>query len=377
MVQEAMTYIDQITDLPIKTALIETLSTVTAGKIYVEVERARLVRQLAKIKEASGDIDAAAEAMQEVAVETFGAMAKTEKVAFILEQVRLCLDKKDFVRASILSKKVSSRTFKEREPPKEGAKKRVIVDQAMMEQPAMDGTPTLAELKLMYYALCVRIYIHNADYLEVCRCYQAVFEDKAILEDAARWAPVLKKICWYAVLAPHGVEQQTMLHAVFAEKKLTDVPAYHALLKLFTTLEVIRWPVLQSSYGAEMAAQTDVFGGAAAAKRMEDLNQRVVEHNILVIRKYYSRVTLTRLAELLNLELAATEKALAEMVVSKTVTAKIDRPAGVVDFVGKKDASELLNSWAGNIQRVLTLVDQSCHKIHKECMQHKIPLGSS
>ena len=90
-----------------------------------------------------------------------------------------------------------------------------------------------------------------------------------------------------------------------------------------------------------------------------------------------SRVTLTRLAELLNLELAATEKALAEMVVSKTVTAKIDRPAGVVDFVGKKDASELLNSWAGNIQRVLTLVDQSCHKIHKECMQHKIPLGSS
>ena len=82
------------------------------------------------------------------------------------------------------------------EPPKEGAKKRVIVDQAMMEQPAMDGTPTLAELKLMYYALCVRIYIHNADYLEVCRCYQAVFEDKAILEDAARWAPVLKKICW-------------------------------------------------------------------------------------------------------------------------------------------------------------------------------------
>lgn len=31
--------------------------------------------------------------------ETFGAMAKTEKIAYILEQVRLCLDRKDFVRA--------------------------------------------------------------------------------------------------------------------------------------------------------------------------------------------------------------------------------------------------------------------------------------
>lgn len=38
-------------------------------------------------------------------------MAKTEKVQFILEQVRLCLDKKDFVRATILSKKISPRTF--------------------------------------------------------------------------------------------------------------------------------------------------------------------------------------------------------------------------------------------------------------------------
>lgn len=30
--------------------------------------------------------------------ETFGAMAKTEKIDFILEQVRLCLQRKDFVR---------------------------------------------------------------------------------------------------------------------------------------------------------------------------------------------------------------------------------------------------------------------------------------
>ena len=34
--------------------------------------------------------------------ETFGAMAKTEKIAYILEQVRLCLDRKDFVRCAFL-----------------------------------------------------------------------------------------------------------------------------------------------------------------------------------------------------------------------------------------------------------------------------------
>ncbi len=31
--------------------------------------------------------------------ETFGAMAKTEKVFYILEQVRLCLERKDYIRS--------------------------------------------------------------------------------------------------------------------------------------------------------------------------------------------------------------------------------------------------------------------------------------
>ncbi|KAG8080704.1 hypothetical protein GUJ93_ZPchr0007g5715 [Zizania palustris] len=56
-----------------------TLSSVSAGKIYVEIERARLIKRLAKIKEERGQIDEAADLMQEVVVETFGSMAKTKK----------------------------------------------------------------------------------------------------------------------------------------------------------------------------------------------------------------------------------------------------------------------------------------------------------
>lgn len=54
--------------------------TVTAGKIYVEVERARLTHKLALLKEADGDTEEAATAMQEMPVETFGSMEKKEKV---------------------------------------------------------------------------------------------------------------------------------------------------------------------------------------------------------------------------------------------------------------------------------------------------------
>jgi 26S proteasome regulatory subunit N5 len=83
MVKEAMTYVAKTPNLAVKTDLIETLSTVTSGKIFVEVEKARLTRMLAGIKEEAGLVEEAAEIMQEVAVETYGALSKHEKIFFI------------------------------------------------------------------------------------------------------------------------------------------------------------------------------------------------------------------------------------------------------------------------------------------------------
>ena len=44
-------------------------------------------------------------------METFGSMEKDEKVRFILEQMRLCLATKDFIRTQIISKKISTKFF--------------------------------------------------------------------------------------------------------------------------------------------------------------------------------------------------------------------------------------------------------------------------
>ena len=107
----------------VRERLVDTLLSVTEGKIYVEIDRARLTRARAASKEAAGDLDAAAELIQEVSVETFGAMAKTEKIDFILEQVRICLARGDYVRARILSKKVAPRAFIVDDDDKEGGKK--------------------------------------------------------------------------------------------------------------------------------------------------------------------------------------------------------------------------------------------------------------
>ena len=68
--------------------MIETLRTVTSGKIYVEVERARLTHRLSKTQENDGQVLLAAKTMQELQLETYGSMDRKEKVELILEQVK-------------------------------------------------------------------------------------------------------------------------------------------------------------------------------------------------------------------------------------------------------------------------------------------------
>jgi 26S proteasome regulatory subunit N5 len=62
------------------------------------------------------------------------------------------------------------------------------------------------------------------------------------------------------------------------------------------------------------------------------------------------------------------------MVVSKALIAKVDRPAGIVSFQTVKDSNETLNGWAMNIEKLLDLVEMSCHQIHRETMVHRVTL---
>ena len=75
------------------------------------MERAHLTRILSKIKEDEGKINDAADILQELQVETFGSMERREKTEFILEQMRLNLLRKDYVRAQIISRKINLKYF--------------------------------------------------------------------------------------------------------------------------------------------------------------------------------------------------------------------------------------------------------------------------
>lgn len=55
--------------------------------MYLEGERASLIREVMRMKESKGDIDGAAAASQEIQVEVCNALSSREKAEFLLEQV--------------------------------------------------------------------------------------------------------------------------------------------------------------------------------------------------------------------------------------------------------------------------------------------------
>ncbi|KAK9361187.1 PCI domain-containing protein [Lipomyces starkeyi] len=342
MVQEVITFLDDAPDMETKVETIENIRTVTEGKIFVEVERARVTRTLAKIKEDRGDIETAADLMCDLQVETYGSMDNREKTEFILEQVQLCVARGDFSQATVLSRKISTKYF---------------------------DNPEVQDLRLRFYELMIQISLHDDKYLDVCKHYRAVYDTPSVKDDEFKWKDVLRSIVYFIILAPFDNEQSDLIHRIESDTRLQLLPMESELIKCFTVDELMRWPRIDEIYGVQLrkVAVFDV-SSPKGEKRWDDLRKRVIEHNIRVVAKYYTRIHTSRLKTLLDLSDQETETYLSDLVTQGTIYARINRPERIVTFDKPKDANDVLNEWSSNISSLLGLVETLSHLISKEEM---------
>jgi len=233
--------------------------------------------------------------------------------------------------------------------------------------------------------------LQDENFLEGCNAYQEVWDTKEVKEDEARELNVIENIMIYVILAPYDNEQSDMLHKLYANQDLQKAPLHYELLKCFITKELMRWPGITALY-SEKLRQSPIFapdstwGKKTGSKaeglkpeelahpgeaRWEQLHKRVVEHNIRVIAGYYSRIHLSHLAELLDLQTLTAERTLCKLITDKTIYARIDRPLGIVDFKKRRDVNDVLNDWSGDIAKMLGLVEKTTHLVSKEYALHE------
>lgn len=189
---------------------------------------------------------------------------------------------------------------------------------------------------------------------------------------------ILQRVIYFIILAPYDNEQSDLIHRIQRDSRNSQIPQDAQLVKLFTVPELMRWPMVAKQFGPHLT-DTDVFDAEKddsddekAFQRWQDLRKRVIEHNVRVVAKYYTRIQIPRLTELLDLTEDETEKNISELVSAKTIYAKIDRPARVVTFSKPRDADDVLNEWSSNMKSLLGLLERVDHLITKEEMMARI-----
>lgn len=351
LMKESMKYLEakKFADEKDYLEYLDTLRTVSAGKIYLEVEAARLTMRLAKHKEADGDVEGATKVLLEVAVETYGTMDKYEKAEFLLEQIRLTLKNKDFIRASIVAKKVDRKVIR---------------------------ADDFQDIKLKYYQLMLEFYLHKNDTLQLCECFLEVLHTPKILAEDIRWKTTLANACLFLALSTYGYSQQQLLTRVHTQERarLEKMPAYDTLIKQLVTDEIIPWPLagtdlfmkfLKQEYGEKYPGKCEEW--------LKTLELRVTEKNIRVVAKCYSRIRIARLGALLGKSTDKVERILSDMVcvadgITQPLYARIDRPAGIISFRRAQVAETVLTEWTYDIGSMMQLVERTKHLIDREIM---------
>ena len=147
IVHEAIGYLNSTPTREVKVELIKILMGICGGKIYVEGEDAKLHMMLAIIYEEDGDIQKACDVIQDVHVETYGALSKKEKAEYILQQIRLNLLRSDYLRALIQSRKMNRKVIEE---------------------------PGFEAIKREFYRLIIIYYTHEKDCFQISQAYYKV-----------------------------------------------------------------------------------------------------------------------------------------------------------------------------------------------------------
>ena len=312
--------------------IIEVVRKVSEGKIFLEVDRARLTKRLSEIQLRTSNVAVASKTLQSEQVESYGEMPKREKFEYLLEQMRLTTLESDFVRANIIANKVT---------------------RGMLEEPKD------VDLKIKFLELRVSYYSHEKNTLELCRTHLSLYKARSSVVD-------LKLSSLYCATSESEPSQIDLLNTLLMEEKLKkELFQDFTLLQKLSKTEIIAWPL---GVGLKKVIE------GISDDLLNRLNERIVEHNVVVVSEYYDRISLKRLSSFLSRTENETEKVLGRMVIPpitsnvKPLIAKIDRPLGIVRF-GKRETSEfILTSWVDRVSQLLNLVDDTSRLVSKEIM---------
>lgn len=249
MVQECMSHLDNIFEKDLKICVINDLRNLSNGKIYLEIERARLTKFLAEIKEEEGLIQEASDIIAEIKIESIGTMSPVERCELFLHQMRLFVATSQTDLALVLSKKV----------PKN------VLDYQGNEI-----------LKLTYYKLKVKLE-REASYENTSRYYTKMSEIHILTEEEKQL--MIANALMFSILAPYNNEKITLMEGLLKNPIVEKHKNMKSMLRYFLSNELINLNEFcdihsESLKNLNILTDFTTYGN----KVRQDLSKRFIEH---------------------------------------------------------------------------------------------------
>lgn len=139
---------------------------------------------------------------------------------------------------------------------------------------------------------------HENNTLELCRHWLAIFNTSTVKEQEELWCKALQHATIFVILSSYSNLQSDLLHTLAREKLVENIPDYYALLQLFTTKEIVAFPLAQDAILKKHPIFNHIERGS---EWLAKLHTRVIEHNIRVVAEHYERIRLPHLANMIGL----------------------------------------------------------------------------
>ena len=341
--------------------LLPTLIEVTQGRIFVEYEYSVGIRRLTEIHLKHGDIEAAAKLVQDIQIETFGSLDRAYKVEYILFQMRVLIQKGDYIRVLIVSNKVNRKHLSE-----EG----------------------LEKLKFEFNELMIKYYSHEEKFIEVSKAFKTLFDfTKEMKEKVAnskneKLEEILKNTnlhflfvnyVMFLAICPPVLEAKNMFHELNLKykKDLEENRDMLLIVKKSLSDDIVFLDThFLSQFGQYPIFDKNIFPGYE--KHAKLFRKFWIAHNLGIFGKYFSTVRLARVCTMIGTNLDEVETELADMVINNYIYAKINRIAQTVNFRKRQDTGDKLDDLNHDLTRMLEKLETTCHLIHKENLKYDI-----
>ncbi len=342
----------------LKVRLLETIIKVTEGKIFVEYEYSQAIRKMAEIHLMNNEINEAAKLIQDVQIEAFGSLENKYKVDYILFQMQVLLEKKDYIRTLIVSNKI----------------KRNHLDD--------DGFELL---KIRFFQLMIEYYFCSEKYIDVSKSYKILYDfvkainDKLVdIEKNSKEVKAelmenyikvknennLKKLFENYVLflsiCPPEMETKNMFNELLIKYKKELDKDSHILFIVEKRLsdEII---IIDNNL-------FNRFKDYEIFKKNPELiklfRKYWIQHDLSLFEKFFAKVHIKRISEMTSVPDEEIENEIADMVVNNYIFARIDRIERIVNFRKKTDHHDVLDNFNYDMDNMLKKIDETCHLIN-------------